>query len=62
MTILFFNTGPFKSMEICPKAYQFTKDGVTFCQILILAFRNCPKTCRKLPNWRNFAKSGHTGT
>ena len=46
-------------MEIRPKAYQFTKNGIKFCQILILAFRNCPKTCRIMPNWRNFAKSGH---
>ena len=46
-------------MEIRPKAYQFTKNGIKFCQILILAFRNCPKTCRIMPNWRNFVISGH---
>ena len=59
---IILTTGPFKTMEIRQKAYQFTKDGITFSQKLILAFRNCPKTCRILPNWRYFAKSGHTGT
>ena len=29
--------------------------------MLALAFQNCPKTCRILPKWQNFAKSGHTG-
>ena len=35
MTRLFFNMGPFITMEISPKAYQFTKDCIKFCQILI---------------------------
>ena len=56
----FFNIGPFITIEIRPKAFQFTKDGIKFCHILNYAFRNCPKTCRILPIWWNFAKSGHT--
>ena len=35
MARFFFNIGPFIIMDIRPKAYQFTKDGVKFCQILI---------------------------
>ena len=35
MDRLLFNIGPFITMEICPKVYQFTKDVIKFCQILI---------------------------
>ena len=49
MARLFFNIGPFITMEVCPKAFQFTKDGLIFCHILILAYRNSPKSCRILP-------------
>ena len=56
MALLFFNIGPFKKWKFAQKHINLPKLASNF------AFRNCPKTCRILPNWRNFAKSGHTGT
>ena len=35
MARLFFDIGPYITMEIRPKAYQFTEDGIKFCQILL---------------------------
>ena len=35
MARLFFDIGPYITMEIRPKAYQFTEDGIKFCKILL---------------------------
>ena len=40
---------------------MFANLGSLFCQILSSYSRYGPKLIKILPNWRNLAKSGHTG-
>ena len=58
----YFSTfGPMTSMKICPKVYKICQSRLKILANSKYSFEKLPKTLNILPNWRNFAKSGHTG-
>ena len=62
MARLFFNIWPFTWTEICPMGYKICQSS---SKILPNSKypppkKKSPNTVKILPNWRNFAKSGHT--
>ena len=57
MAILLFNLWPFTTMTICQKMPKFEQN---FAKHNISHPKNCRKTFKILPKWRNFAQSGHT--
>ena len=55
-----FNIWAFAKIFMSPKAF---KNYLIMLKILpntIYMLSKCPKTIKKIPKWRNFAKSGHT--
>ena len=61
MVRLFFNIWPFATMKISPIMSQICQSKLSILPNKKVTFKNLPKTCKLLPKWRNFAKSGHTG-
>ena len=61
MGILLFNLEPSTTMTICPVAQKCQSWYLQkFAKYKISHPKNCPKTFKILPKWRNFAKSGHS--
>ena len=58
----FFNIWPFTTRKFYQKHKIFVKVGSQFCQILNSYSRNGQKLFKILPEWLNYATSGHTGT
>ena len=48
-------------MKISPIMSQICQSRHSILPKQIQTVKNWPKTCKLLPKWRNFAKSGHTG-
>ena len=47
-------------MKTCPIAQNFCQSKINILQKTKLPYKNLPKALKIVPNWRNFAKSGHT--
>ena len=60
MVRIFLTIWPFATLKISPTVSQICQVGSAFCQIRKKLSKISPKTCKLLPEWRNFAKSGHT--
>ena len=58
MTRLFINIWPFATMKSSPIMSQQSR--LSILPNRKWTFKNLPKICKFLPNWWNYAKTGHT--
>ena len=56
----FFNIWPLETMKISPIMSQICQRRLSIWANKKYTVENLPKTCKLLPKWQNFAKSGHT--
>ena len=61
MVRLFFSIWPFATMKISPIRSQICQSRLSILLYKKYKVKNWPNTCKLLPKWQNFAKSGHTG-
>ena len=59
MVILFFKIRPFATMKISPIMSQICQSRLSILPNKKWPIKTCPRPCKLLPKWRNFAKSGH---
>ena len=57
---LFFHFRPFTSLRICPMTYKICQSGSQRMPNTSYTVKKLPISCKILPKWWNFAKSGHT--
>ena len=62
MVGLFFIIWPFATMKISPIMSQICQSGLSILPNTKKTFKNLQITCKLLQKWRNYSKSGHTGT
>ena len=60
MVKLFFDIWPLATMKISQTKFQICQSRPFILPNKKYSVGKLPKTCKVLPNWRNFAKSGHT--
>ena len=56
----FFNIWPYATIKICPMVKQIRQSRLKILPNKKLTVKKLPKTCKILPKWLNFAKSGHS--
>ena len=60
MVRIFYNIWPLAIMIISPIMSQICQSRLSILPNRKQTVKNLPRTCKLLPKWRNFAKSGHT--
>ena len=61
MVRIFYNIWPLAIMIISPIMSHICQSRLSILPNRKQTVKNLPRTCKLLPKWRNFAKSGHTG-